>query len=257
MIRVTLFITFFIIGLPFARADLSKGEIAELKTLSFQIFSGFSPKEFCYVGVGSSPTALIALFQSLGVPALNFPFSRSSVPERVTNIGPTHLIGKRILKHFTHFTPNPKDPHSVCYEKKILYIDFVLSGKSLNLFEKSLNYTNQYHPSLVTSPPYLLALTSRGTTATPTTFHYQLELDYFLTKQMSGSLLDDFREYPQWSSFYEEDISQPLPAYHSFKDELKKQIDSDPKYKKRISKIIETGDVKFTFCEKLLYIIGY
>lgn len=251
---------FLVFSISTAQAEIPQRAFRDLERLTLRIFSQYSPKEYCYIGIGSSPTPLIALFQELGLPASNFPFSRSSLHNsKIKNEKPDTLAGKNIIKHFQHFTPSQTDPNSICYHRKILFIDYAHTGKSLSQFESALFFTKKHDPDLYKEEPYFLALTSRELPfqLLESNNNNYMELGSDLLHEMNHSAYDDVREFNPWLASMQKYSYAPQDIYRAFRKSIKRQFEADEKFATRLKAYLQSGEVKFSFCEKLLYILGY
>ncbi|MCM0604529.1 MAG: hypothetical protein KA715_00395 [Xanthomonadaceae bacterium] len=203
---------------------------------------------------------MIALFQELGVSAANFPFSRSSLHSTsVQREKRDSLIGSRIIRHFIHFTPSQTLPSSVCYNKKIIFIDFTATGESLSKFESALFFVKKHHSELYEHEPFLLALTGRELPfqmLESNNINY-MEVGTDLFKELNYSSYDKLREFDVWLATMEKYSYASKDAYRSFRKSIKRQLEADEKFCTRLRTALETGEIKFNFCEKLLYTFGY
>lgn len=122
----------------------------ELSNISEVILRQFPPGKNIYLGIGRSPTPLLALFKEMGVQALNLPLShmrnhplpRGSttevslskrilralqliLPERLEPL--TSDEESRLFEHFDKFLP----PASELSNKTLVLIDYVQTGDSM------------------------------------------------------------------------------------------------------------------------------
>jgi hypothetical protein len=118
-------------------AQLSYREYRSIRSIGEQIMDRFPPEDFQYVGLGASPTAIIAYLESvLG-------------PEAVTHLPLTN--GIMLARHYelhSDSSPHPEEilnhhfdtflPHEFTSKKNILVIDFANTGLSLQFVHKRL-----------------------------------------------------------------------------------------------------------------------
>ena len=111
-------------ALELKEEHLIEDSYEEIRLLAYQLVSEFSPSRYLYVGVGRSPTPLIAFLQAIDRKvAINFPLSDFHYSGK-------HMMDEENLKilhrHFEEFFGH--------YRKKgkvIVFIDYVISGETL------------------------------------------------------------------------------------------------------------------------------
>ncbi|SKA09842.1 hypothetical protein [Sediminibacterium ginsengisoli] len=144
------------------REDISQGEYDQVKQVALQIMEQYPPDKYHYLGLGKSPTPVIAFLQSYGtvtrnpmVSATNMPLSkfdhRSSSMSRaekgVVNGAELNADQKeRLSDHFDRFVMSNEE---IVEGKSILLIDFVQSGRSLVATQRHLQeyLKKRYHGS--------------------------------------------------------------------------------------------------------------
>ncbi len=105
----------------------AQSDYSEVKTITYAIMARYPPAQYLYVGVGRSPTPLIAFMKAvLGEEAaVNVPLTTM----RAIRGGPYDLarIERKLDIHFDQFLPEASELRG----KKVLVIDFALTGRSL------------------------------------------------------------------------------------------------------------------------------
>lgn len=117
------------------RDPLTKEEFEQIRELAANIMGTYPPRDYYYVGLGKSPTPLIAFLQASQVPAINLPLSKFSpalpgvTPSRDSGRGPalTGAQQQELTTHFDRFLPS----QATLNGRAILLIDLSLSGRSL------------------------------------------------------------------------------------------------------------------------------
>jgi hypothetical protein len=162
--------------------DITPEEYERIKTIAEQVLQRFPPTQYRYVGLGKSPTPVLAFLQSYGervntdVQAMNMPLSKfghrtedMSSGERMFVDGAplTDEQRGRLWQHFDRFIGNfdrLEDP------KGIVLIDHVESGKSLFASARHLEQylSERYYGT--TSPLFwnLMSMTCCGPPRAPT-----------------------------------------------------------------------------------------
>lgn len=112
--------------------------LRQIRDVADEILKRFPPQEYAYVGVGRSPSALMAFMKALGL-------------EQIFNVPLTGVRGANVLseedrellfQHFDLFAPNSRRSHL----RKVVLIDYVQSGKSaLRALELFKNYYSNQH----------------------------------------------------------------------------------------------------------------
>lgn len=118
--------------------QVTHAEYEQIRELCAQIMAKYPPDEYLYVGLGRSPTPLIAYFQEfLGKNhALHLPIGGLNYTdaEDLWNKPSTRSL---VVKHFDAFFPKPH----VIKGRKLLVLDYASSGRSLQQSRKLLkNY---------------------------------------------------------------------------------------------------------------------
>lgn len=144
-------------------AVLSEDELKQVGMLARNIMKKYPPDQYHYLGLGKSPTPVMAFLQAYGervnplVSATNMPLSKfghrmsgmSSAERRVISGNELNEEQRnRLWEHFDNFVPGPDELEG----KSILLIDLVQSGKSLVATQRHLEQylKERYHGSGVT-----------------------------------------------------------------------------------------------------------
>ncbi|WP_392531832.1 hypothetical protein [Nostoc sp. C117] len=143
---------------------LTDQEYEQIKDLCVSILKKYPPNKYCYIGLGKSPTPVLAFLQEYGVEASNIALSKFN-PSLDKNKEPKQIgLGNKLTKeqykelkhHFDRFIPQ----QDAIKGKKILLIDYTLSGRSLYATYAHLTkYLNDKY-----SPRKLFHFRSRGET---------------------------------------------------------------------------------------------
>ena len=134
----TLLIFFNAKALELQEERLIENNYEEIKLLVYRLVSEYPPPHYLYVGVGRSPTPLIAFLQAIDSKvAINFPLSFFRKDAERDYIGEKNL--KILHRHFEEFFGR--------YRKKgkvIVFIDYVISGATLFSVQKHYqNFSNK------------------------------------------------------------------------------------------------------------------
>jgi hypothetical protein len=107
-------------------------EFEQIKSLARSIETRFPPSDYVYIGIGRSPTALIAYFQETRPQmAFNIPLSLTGSINEGFNANELTAL----YTHLDRFMPS----QAQIAGRKILLIDYVLSGRSLSLIPNFLS----------------------------------------------------------------------------------------------------------------------
>ncbi|MEH2202735.1 MAG: hypothetical protein V7K53_01475 [Nostoc sp.] len=120
------------------REELSKGEYDQIKELVENIEKQYPPEKYYYIGMGKSPTPIIAFMKAKGIPASNIPLSKfSPKPNNIRKEDRdkyknnekqlTQEQKEELKRHFDNFVPQAGKLQG----KNILLIDYTQSGRSL------------------------------------------------------------------------------------------------------------------------------
>ncbi|ALP53296.1 hypothetical protein Tel_09080 [Candidatus Tenderia electrophaga] len=115
--------------------QLKAQEYEQIRDFSAQLMKLYPPDRYYYIGLGKSPTPIIAFMQATGVPASNMPLSKFSHRTKGRRDGgqlglSEPLTGTQLAeleRHFDNFIPSKE----VLRGRDLLLIDFVQSGRSL------------------------------------------------------------------------------------------------------------------------------
>jgi hypothetical protein len=138
------------LALAWDNHEFSKDEIRYIREAGDSIRRIYPPDQYIYVGVGRSPTALMAYLQ-LKDPSsvLQLPASglASAPPVESLSQGAKALIER----HFSRFLPREDQLGS----RQIVLIDFVGTGRSLKIIQEYVNYIwLPHHPAKVLALAY-------------------------------------------------------------------------------------------------------
>lgn len=149
-----------------------------IRSLGVRILQDYSPQDYIYIGIGRSPTPIIALFEGLGLDARSIPLSdlgikRKSIVKKsagrfsrsfrrpgpflsvrsggsassksviISKFDPETVdwteLNKLMYQHFENFLPNETELKN----KKILFIDYAHEGQTVILAKKMIdNFLN-------------------------------------------------------------------------------------------------------------------
>lgn len=127
------------------QAVFNSEEYLDLKKMVTELKARFPPDQYFYVGIGRSPTAVIAFLQNLGITdAINLPISgfygERMKPE--TRTSPPNWFRQILYRHFSRFLP------SIVHlaGRKLLLIDFAVRGRTLTNVTDAVDvYYQQLH----------------------------------------------------------------------------------------------------------------
>ncbi len=133
---------------PVIQRQLSQDEFNEIENLAKKIIQQYPPDNYHYLGLGKSPTPVMAYLQAYGaiqpaIEATNMPLSKfghrtgsNTAAEKVVVTGdPLDAEQRgRLWDHFDAFIPGPGNLQG----KNILLIDLVQSGRSLVATQRHL-----------------------------------------------------------------------------------------------------------------------
>lgn len=129
-----IFALFLCVGSLNVQADYTPELWKEISDLVTEITHRFPPDQYYYVGVGRSPTPIIALLQELGLDALNLPLTQLN--SHAANVDRRFPAGfeplkpreqERLFEHFERFLPTPQQLKG----RRILLIDYTINGFGL------------------------------------------------------------------------------------------------------------------------------
>ena len=135
---------------PVVQREITGEEYVQVKEVAKQIMMQYPPDKYHYIGLGKSPTPVIAFMQSYGsvvnnlVSAHNMPLSkfghRTSGMSRAERnvVGGTELDAEQKERLSDHFDNFILDHDDIAQGKSILLIDFVQTGKSLIATQRNL-----------------------------------------------------------------------------------------------------------------------
>ncbi len=141
---------------------LIESSYTQIRSLTHSLVTEFPPSKHIYVGVGRSPTPLIAFLQSIdkkaaiNLPLSNFRYGGSDQIEM--NRESLELIHQHFEKVFSQYKGKGKT---------IVFIDYIESGKTLFSVQK---YYNQFKKNKRGMPKALSAGLSERGTATPSVY---------------------------------------------------------------------------------------
>lgn len=116
--------------------NISPQVLRDIRTMADDILNRFPPTEYAYIGVGRSPSAIMAFLKALGLEQIfNVPLTGTRGANTLSDQDRTLLF-----EHFDIFAPNAARTHL----RKIVLIDYVQSGKSAL---KALELFKDYYSS--------------------------------------------------------------------------------------------------------------
>lgn len=200
--------------------ELTSSEYKALKRMTEEIKSYCPPSDCIYIGVGRSPTPLIAILESDNEnKTIHLPLTYGrEFKDEGRDITPNER--KRLFKHFETFIPIDSD----FKKKRILLIDFTLTGEGLNSANEHLNeWINSKKLNFNLSQ---FAIDLIGDDDTPTRKYISLSDDF---SEISEQFV--LKKYSQYSRYEQFNVSlsdledqryippNKNPAYHDLKVE--------------------------------------
>ncbi|MBI1395207.1 MAG: hypothetical protein GC151_04435 [Betaproteobacteria bacterium] len=166
-------------GVVAQRAPLSGEEYEQVKAIALQIMRRYPPGRYHYLGLGKSPTPVMAFLQefasraSLDLDASSMPLSKfghrtgsmTGAERRVVD-GPELDAEQRerLWEHFDAFVPSPGSLEG----KDIVLIDLVQTGKSLVATQRHLEeYLNERYLGTGATGLFFSALAATGCLPSP------------------------------------------------------------------------------------------
>lgn len=128
MIKVAFLFLFLVFLVPKGlwAYDFRTGEYEEVRNLVMEMVKRYPPSQYHYVGLGRSPTPVMALVRALGASTSNVPLSAFRYGEK-TKPDLTKEKYSQLSSHFGHYLPKKEELGS----KKLLVLDNAQSGASL------------------------------------------------------------------------------------------------------------------------------
>lgn len=126
---------------------ISNLEFYQIQKITLQITNQFPSEEYVYVGLGQSPTPILAYLKASGIEdAVNLPLSDfRSYPGSANMPFPYltlfHSWEDKLFNHFNRFLPSKTELRG----KKVLIIDYAQTGESLGAAK---SYLSNYYESL-------------------------------------------------------------------------------------------------------------
>lgn len=211
--------------------ELAPDEYDELRVLSVDILKRFPPDQYYYLGLGRSPTLVMAfLSEATQGTTANLPLSEvKKVPLQMDRLGiPLEKIKPKLFEHFSRFVPAPESLDG----RKILLIDFVDSGDSLAL---TYEWLREYLARACANCGIeVLGLSETGKGygyklfRLPATF-IELESKYpRLSQKVFNQEYDVFSEYPQFKPILDRSESfERRVEYDELRRGLKERMAKD------------------------------
>lgn len=214
--------------------DFSPGEVKEIVEVSEQIVKNFPPEEYFYVGLGRSPTPIMAyleIFHPNNVRNVPISAMKSRLNDRFGRTDPLSAEAEaRLNKHFDRFFGNPADFRG----KKIVLIDFVNKGDGLmstfDYLEKYSQTTNKGYQielspirNILLSDGFLDRLSKREAAISKI-----IELKPgILSSKFVSQMYDNYAEYGRYDPnnlLHHTDNLIPREGYVWFQAELLKEL---------------------------------
>lgn len=218
-------------------------EYNEISYLAMSVLERFPPSEYHYLGVGRSPSFLMAFFEELGLKVSHLPISGfENAVERAGESPMSNLqepLDQKDLSsfkdHFTRFFPTPAESRG----KKILVIDYQNYGRSLIAVTDHLyEFSRELYPEAKIEALGLSYVSGLYIPETKFLVH-QIMLSEHMGSALALEHFKDFSKYPQFRIQYSE-MNEPLverPEYEAFKAKLRETLQG--KEKERLLKQIE------------------
>lgn len=182
-------------------SGITQGEFSQIRDIAEEVLDQFPPTEYFYVGLGRSPTPIIAYFHATGIQgARNLPLSGFRLYPPSENRDHSHQTlfvfweGK-ILNHFRLFLPTLEE----LGDKKIILIDYAQFGESLS---SARAYLNKYYDGLGRGDlVQAVALTGNSTKLIPDLDdQYIINLNKFNSVKFS-MLFQFYEKYAEFGKF--------------------------------------------------------
>ncbi len=208
--------------------SLDQEVFIKIRDLTLRILGQFPPDKYHYVGIGRSPTPIMALMEELGIEISQIPLTKFQYPTDSESrwnypsgepLGPYQL--NELFEHFDKFLISP----SLVGDKKLLIIDFqnqgwtlISAAEHINLYLKNRGRSTQVE---------LLGLTGydRGIS-----FDSNLPYNYIpltdypkLQYKVHMEEFEKVSKYPQWDIRFDyiDDANTVRPEYTEFRATLR------------------------------------
>ena len=222
----------------FSRVDALKAAEIDFqiaKEIVHNILTVCPPTECYYVGVGRSPTLLIAMLQTLAPEsAMNFPFSayRQAIGERILLDYMQRSDELELFKHFERRLPSEK----VLRGRKILFLDTATYGDSLITLDMWLRKFLAERTKILPYEFYVFSLKGsvaqvkkRMADAQPHLKMHGFELPDGIpfAMHLGGETYDKAAEFTSYQAGHVSSDETPRPEYSSLKKRVAELLASD------------------------------
>lgn len=213
-----------------ASVNLSDGEYAEIKSVALNILERYPPERYYYLGIGRSPTPILAFFEVLGMDrkaVSSMPMSSVKYYSKSTS--------HKIFQNFEILAPTA----SVIRKRKILMIDLWNSGGSI---KRAHDLLRRYYRSKGVSVDGLgLAPFKRDSNIGSL---HQMNVRSELGLPLVSMKYDPVAEWPHFRADQDDagTIKKNSEAYQGFLAQMREKVtqDRDPRIIKTIQKIADT-----------------
>ena len=202
---------------PHVFRGISYREYRGIKKISEHIMKNYPASQYHYVGVGASPTAIMAFIElTLGPQAVTqLPMSKigeNTAPANYEKFKSAE-VQELITRHLEHFLPEER-----IGGKKVLMIDYAHRGSTLSSVKKMLDgfFQNRGTGTVVES----LALV-RNQTLEYALNHYGhgiYRLSYFMDNAFLGRVFDRYRKFSEFSPVHQNLERGYIPPRKIFED---------------------------------------
>ncbi|MFL5813036.1 MAG: hypothetical protein ACJ763_05615 [Bdellovibrionia bacterium] len=216
-----------------AQDEISSRLIEDVKSTVEEIAKLHPPEESYYIGIGGSPTPVIALMQEAGLSAANVPASRSGALVGVAKNNAQYH--ENLFRHLDQFIPKPE----VLGNRKLVVMDFTYSGASLMNFKDALEY--YFKERGLHLPHQFVALRSSQTQGQYLEEGVQhIYLPKYLEEVLSNNsgFKQVYREYDSWEASKTQAYRPPQQRarYLELRARFGLALRQDPKFLERIKR---------------------
>jgi hypothetical protein len=203
------------------RPYLSARDYADLRDGAIEVLERFPPDTHYYVGIGRSPTPVIALLQNLNSEiASTIPVSGLKVRNDEATTPPPITLDAAWTQHLAHFLPDSRLAELERSGRGIVVLDRATTGASVTLMA---NLIRRY----VAQRGRSIRVDAVAFTRHPVSVH---QID--LTDRGELRLMNKYEPWTEWP-YYQVGIDAPSglvrrPEYDRFKQQLMERMKRDP-----------------------------
>ena len=208
--------------------SLDQEDFDQIQAVTLKVLRQFPPDKFHYVGIGRSPTFMMALMEELGIEVSQIPLTKFQYPTD-SNSRWLYPAGdplssyqlKELFEHFDKFLISS----SLVGNRKLLIIDFQNQGWTLISAAEHINLYLQKRGRSTQVEAMGLTYSERGISFDTTLpYHHTPLTDYPKLRHRIG--MEEFEKvskYSQWDikRDYIGDASEVRPEYTAFRTSLR------------------------------------